>query len=197
MDYEDLNKECLFLASDFPNLFSYKYGYMTEELPDDGDGRRGAPFYKFGIKTFDDEFMFFVGFHDGGLSENVGFIDAFWVELFEWFTHSTSIIKNLDKDYQVSSMGEAFWLLSMQEIVKHKLGGNFVSRSVEDVIGLSEMNTTYNNKLVMLDSETDFNELEKLEGLSTEYIAKYVGSRVDKDLLKQNWMHVLKANGLI
>lgn len=195
MDYETLNKECMYLASASPELFTYNYGFMNDDVGSiDG---RGAPFYKFGIKSLDDKWFYFVGFHDGGLSENVGFVDAFWVEIFEWFTHSGQIMSTLKETYKVKNVYNVFWLLSMQEIVKHKLAGDYHSKSIEDIILLSNSDLNMNSKIFILDYSDSYEVLSQFEGLSTEYIKIYTGSRVSRDMFSQNWMHVLKASGLI
>lgn len=188
--YSKLNSECLFLASNFPQYFIYKYGFMTDAI--DEYGGRGAPFYKFGVKSLDNEYAYVVGFHDGGLGEGVGFMDNFWTVVGEWF------IKSTERAYTLSSLygdghAELLWLLSMQEVMRYRLDG-FIPKTVVEVKALLDVNVDDTVKVYLLGSNLSSDTFKDVEGLALEYTVKYSNSIVSKEGLHKNWMHVLKAD---
>lgn len=190
--YSKLHAECLFLVSLFPQYFVYKYGYMTD-VADDYEGR-GAPFYKFGIKTVGENCEFFVGFHEGGLGEGVGFMDSFWSTVGEWFVCASDRVKSLSKIYG-EKHAELFWLLSLQEVMRYRLD-NFVPKTVVEVEQLAISNLNDDVKFYLLGSSMTSDEFVKLEGLALDYAVSYAGSSIRLSDINKTWMHVLKSEGL-
>lgn len=191
--YSKLHAECLFLFSNFPQYFVYKYGYMSDFV-DDYSGR-GALFYKFGVKTVGEDCTFFVGFHDGGLGEGVGFMDNFWTVVGEWFVSASDRVKSLSKIYG-EQHGELFWLLSMQEVLRYRLD-DFVPKTVSNIYSLVNTDLHKDVKLYLLGSNMPSKELHKMEGLALDYVVSYSESTIKMENVNKNWMHVLKVEGLI
>ena len=197
-DYVDLNGQCMMLASEYPELFSYKYGFMSDEVSDDDYGRKGVTFYKFGIKSLNGSFLYLIGFHDGGVSEGIAFIDSFWDKLGVWFLDSKETLDSLDVD--PSLKGEVFWLLSVQKVLAYRAyrtTREFKKYSCSELEVLVKQDISFDSKIAVLGSEWDLEKLVSLDGLSTEYIFAYVDADFVKNSLTQSFgFHVLKIDGL-
>lgn len=198
-DYEEFNGHCMMLASEYPELFSYKYGFMTEPTDDFyEEGRKGVPFYKFGVKTLNGKFLYIVGFHDGGTSEDVKFIDRFWEKLGVWFLEAKTNIESLPVDDDLK--GEVFWLMSLMQILKYRIYRTsrvFKEYSVEELCVLAKQDVALDAKIAALAGGLNPEEFPTIEGLTSGYVFAYADAEFVKSTLSQaHGFHVLKIDGL-